>query len=176
MAGVSLLGVLIAGVIWWPKKEPSETRSVAVSPPPSATIETVLEHAPPPPPDEEEEDDEEAPVAPTKGARKGPLSTPCADCGMGIPGAALRSAVSGSASLAHGCYNRALRTGGAQGSLTVSVHIGSHGGVCGAAVSNDTLGNPGISQCVLSKFRGRSYPKPEKGCVVVNVPLAFKMK
>ena len=48
--------------------------------------------------------------------------------------------------------------------------------MCSASITNDTLHNPSVSQCVLGKFKARSYPKPQSGCVVVNVPIAFKMK
>ena len=149
----------------------------------SASAETKPEPAAepdfaPPPPPEPEEEPEKKPTAVAKGGAAKPAggSGPCSACGKGVASAALSSAVSRSASLARGCYQRALRGGDAQGALTVSVRIGSHGGVCGASIVGDTLRNPGISQCVLSKFRGQTFPKPEKGCVIVNIPFAFKMK
>jgi hypothetical protein len=58
----------------------------------------------------------------------------------------------------------------------VSLSVGADGGVCSAAVTQDSLNSPGVSACVVSKFRARSYPKPKEGCVVVNVPINFKMK
>ncbi len=174
--GVVVLAGLSAALLLWPRK-PSTAAPVvpAATATATPTVEAISEDAPPPPPEEEESDEEEKEPKRTTKSGVG-LKGACADCGKGIPSAGLRKAVASSSSLARGCYNRALRTGGAQGSLTVSVRIGSHGGVCGASISGDSLGNPAISQCVLAKFRGRSYPKPEKGCVVVNVPLAFKMK
>jgi hypothetical protein len=172
--GVVVLAGLSAALLLWPRK-PSTAAPVvpAATATATLTVEAIAEDAPPP---EEEEIDEEE-KAPKRTTKSGVgLKRACANCGKGIPSAGLRKAVASSSSLARGCYNRALRTGGAQGSLTVSVRIGSHGGVCGASITGDSLDNPAISQCVLAKFRGRSYPKPEKGCVVVNVPLAFKMK
>jgi hypothetical protein len=176
IAGVVVLAGLSAALLFWQKK-PSPAAPVvpAATATAAAIVEAMAEAAPPPPPEEDEIDEEVK--EPKRSAKSGVgLKGACSNCGKGIPSAGLRKAVARSSSLARGCYNRALRTGGAQGSLTVSVRIGSHGGVCGASISADSLGNPAISQCVLAKFRGRSYPKPEKGCVVVNVPLAFKMK
>ncbi|MEQ9322282.1 MAG: AgmX/PglI C-terminal domain-containing protein, partial [Polyangiaceae bacterium] len=101
---------------------------------------------------------------------------PCGACGTGVSSGALNRAVSSTAGLARGCYQRALRTGGAEGSLMVSVSVGPAGNLCGARITSDSVGNPAISQCVLAKFQSRSYPKPQSGCVVVNVPISFKMK
>jgi hypothetical protein len=40
----------------------------------------------------------------------------------------------------------------------------------------DTVGSPEISRCVLSRFQGKSFPRPDKGCVTLNVPLNFTVK
>src|SRR5690606_13304707 len=100
----------------------------------------------------------------------------CANCGKGTPSSALVSAVRGTAGTAQGCHNRALRSGGVQGKMNVAVSVGSNGSVCGASITSDSVGNPALSSCVLSKFRGRAYPQPESGCVVINVPLNFTVK
>jgi len=161
-----------------PKPTPPPVTTAA----PTATETADLpEFAPPPPPEEEEdagaEDAGEQPVA--SGGKKpaaGGSGGPCAACGKGVSSGALNSAVSSTAGLARGCYQRALRTGGAEGSLMVSVSVGPAGNLCGARITSDSVGNPSISQCVLGKFQGRSYPKPQSGCVVINVPISFKMK
>lgn len=156
-----------------------------VAPTAAAPVPQAPVFAPPPPPEEEEDAGVDA------GAAKAENGTPangqpkvastggtgvCAQCGKGQVSGALQTAVAQTGGLARGCYNRALRQGGAEGSIMVSVSVGSDGSLCGARVSNDTLGNPGLTQCVLGKFQGRSYPKPEKGCVVLNVPISFSMK
>ena len=51
-------------------------------------------------------------------------------------------AVSSTAGLARGCYQRALRTGGAEGRITVSVSVGADGSLCGARIASDSVGNP----------------------------------
>ena len=143
---------------------------------------TLPEFAPPPPPEEEEDagTEDAGPVAAGKPATGG---TPpaggggaCAKCGQGVPSGALTGAVGSTAGLARGCYNRALRAGGGEGTINVSVSVGSDGSLCGARITSDTLHNPGVSSCVLGKFQSRTYPKPQSGCVVVNVPITFKMK
>jgi outer membrane biosynthesis protein TonB len=139
--------------------------------------------APPPPPEIEEDagtdagpEDAGKPRPTSSGAPAAAGAGVCSECGKGIPTSALTSAVSSTAGLARGCYQRALRTSGAEGAITVSVSVGANGSLCGARISSDSLHNPAISSCVLAKFQSRSYPKPEQGCVVVNVPISFKMK
>jgi TonB family protein len=140
------------------------------------------EFSPPPPPDEEEDAGVDAgdpkKVVAASGSGKGKPSGggACGGCGKGQSSGALNSAVSGTAGLARGCYQRALRTGGAEGRIMVSVSVGADGRLCSARIASDSVGNPAISSCVLSKFQSRSYPKPKQGCVVINVPIAFKMK
>lgn len=163
-----------------------------VAPPPSgAPVNADLpEFAPPPPPPEDAGSDAAADAG-AADAGQGQVKTAstgeagdapagpagaCANCGQGKPTSALVSAVRGTAGTAQGCHNRALRSGGVQGKMTVAVSVGSTGSVCGASITSDTVGNPALSSCVLGKFRGRSYPKPESGCVVINVPLNFAVK
>jgi hypothetical protein len=97
-------------------------------------------------------------------------------CGKGISTPELESKVAARAGMARGCYNRALRQSEASGSLTVSVSIGADGSVCSSRIVKDTVRSPAISSCVLSKFSGVSFPRPKVGCVVINIPIAFKTK
>ena len=76
---------------------------------------------------------------------------------------------------AQGCYNRALRTSAASGTLTVSVTVGTGGASCGVSIVSDTVGNSEISSCVLGRFQGQSWPAPDEGCVTLNVPITFKI-
>ncbi len=151
--------------------------------PPSATATPTAQlpvNSPPPPPPEEEDAGtdagEEDAGQKVSGKRPPKGAGVCAQCGKGLPSAALESAVRSTAGLARGCYQRALRTGGVEGSIMVSVSVGADGSLCNSSIGSDTLNSPMVSQCVLAKFRSRSYPRPELGCVVVRVPINFKMK
>lgn len=180
LIGVVALGALIAGLVFWKKSSapttPVATAAPTVSVPPK--VEPQIVHAPPPPPPIEEVAD--AGAEPDKGkAAAAPGTTGrslCAKCGDGKESAALVSALRGTAQSAQGCYNRALRTSEVSGNMTVSVQVASNGSVCGASIANDTVGSGEIANCVLSRFRGKSFPPPEKGCVVVNIPISFTIR
>ncbi len=163
-----------------PKPKPTAVAKPKPVPEPAA----IPEFAPPPPPEEDAGAEPVASASATAAATgKAPAKPgkaaggvgPCSKCGEGVSSGALQSAVSQTAGLARGCYNRALKGGGGQGTLTVSIRVGSKGNVCGASVSG-SVGNPALKQCVLSKFNARSYPPPQEGCVVFNVPIAFQTK
>jgi hypothetical protein len=189
--GALIFAVLIAALLYSrcsEDKQATNTQPVAnkPAPSPSEVVQADLpEFAPPPPPEEDAGSDAgpeaaDAGVA-SKTAPAGSGGTPgesgaCAKCGQGEASSALVSAVQSTGASAQGCYNRALRAGGAEGRLSVAVSIGSNGSVCGANITSDTVGDPAISQCVLGKFRGRSYPKPTSGCVVINQPISFKVR
>jgi len=78
--------------------------------------------------------------------------------------------------MAKGCYDRALRTETVSGKLVVSVAVGADGRVCSSNIVTDTVGSSAVSNCVINKFRGVTFPRPDQGCVVVNIPIEFKMK
>ena len=170
--GAALLAVLIAGLLYWKCSSSDETPP---TPPPAPQAKEsaapLPEFAPPPPPEESAEPD--AGAKPTGKVASGGGS--CGDCGKGVSNGKLEGAVASTAGLARGCYQRALRTGGAEGKLNVRLSIGSDGSVCNAAATNDSLGNAMVTQCVVGKFRSRTFPKPDQGCVVVNVPFNFEM-
>lgn len=184
--GAALFAVAIAALLYTRcsgDEESAPTPPPVTTAPPTATQEADLpEFAPPPPPEEEEDAGAEDAGKQVSSGGKKPAGNgtgsggPCGGCGKGVSSGALNSAVSSTAGLARGCYQRALRTGGAEGSLMVSVSVGPAGNLCGARITSDSVGNPAISQCVLAKFQSRSYPKPQSGCVVINVPISFKMK
>ena len=178
IAGVVVLGALIIGLIWWKTKSsdgPPPAPSVTVQAPPTNTVQTL--DAPPPPPKIDDLDagaDGGGKVASTgTGGGKGPCGPKCGD---GKSSSALESALRSTAGSAQGCYNRALRTSEVSGSMTVSVQVGSNGAVCNASIVNDSVHSNEISSCVLGRFRGRSFPAPQSGCVVVNIPINFTIK
>ncbi len=159
------------------------TRAAPVPPPPPEPVGSALppplmdSPAPPPPPSAEEvvEVDAGTDAGPGKKVASGGGGS-CAKCGEGKPSGALNSAIRSAAGAAQGCYRRALRQTAASGSMTVSVQVGSSGNVCGASIVNDSVGSSEISNCVLGRFRGQTFPPPEQGCVVVNVPISFKLQ
>lgn len=182
IAGMVVLAALMAGLIYWKLRPEPDAPPAA----PTAAARTETKPAdppplfapPPPPPVDEVED---AGVDAGKVASgQGPATTgksPCSGkCGDGASSPALDSAVLGLARSAQGCYNRALRTSEVSGKLTVSVQVASTGSVCSASILNDTVGSGEIASCVLGRFRGKSLPPPQSGCVVVNVPINFTIK
>jgi outer membrane biosynthesis protein TonB len=177
---VALAGIIAVLIVWKRGEGAPPAQTVPAAPQSAAPEPSNLPHFSPPPPPPVEEDagttaDAGAPKT-TRPSGDGALATPCTACGKGESSGELNARITGTAGLARGCYQRALRAGGAEGSITVSVSVGNDGSVCGASVVSDTLGSAEIRQCVLSKFRGQAYPKPKRGCVVINVPINFKMK
>lgn len=180
VAGIGVLAAAIIGLLVWrsrastpppPPPPPPVTATQAPAPPPP-------QFAPPPPPRIEAEPEPTATASGTGGKSVGGTGgpNPCGKCGEGEGNSSLSSAVQAAAAGARGCYNRALQKGEVQGRMNVSVQVGSTGQVCSAAISNDSVGSPQVSSCVLSRFQGRSFPPPTKGCVVVNVPINFTIK
>jgi outer membrane biosynthesis protein TonB len=177
--GVVVLAALVVGLVLWkrsstppPQTTPQATTTTATAEPPP------MINAPPPPPKVDEPADAGPDAAPAATAGTGAVGkSPCAGkCGDGRASSGLQSALSSAAQSARGCYQRALRTSEVSGSLTVSVQVGPNGQVCGASITNDSVGSSEIASCVLGRFRGRTFPAPETGCVVVNIPITFTIK
>jgi outer membrane biosynthesis protein TonB len=183
--GLYLIGALLlaggaAGIYFATRDDappPAAATTIASAKPP----EPMQEAPPPPPPPPPPTATESASAAPADTGAK-PVGTgggggvgACSACGQGVPSSALSSALQSAAGSAQGCYKRALRNTAASGRITVAVSVGATGQVCSASIANDTLGSPEISSCVLSRFQGKSFPRPEQGCVVVNIPINFKL-
>jgi hypothetical protein len=204
VAGTIVLAILTAGMLYWRFRQPAAQPPVpaplaTVAP---AEKEVAPLHALPPPP----KLDEGSPAAQgtaaaassgAKAADQGPAGAAsggsgalagasgaagasakgvCSACGEGQVSAALKAAMESAAQSAQGCYKRALRTTAVSGSITLSVQVGSNGTVCNASVTKDTVGSGEITSCVVGKFQGRSFPAPQSGCVVVNIPIRFELK
>jgi len=167
-----------------------DAKPLPPAPPPAVTTEEPVQmRAPPAPPEKtadpvptaEEPDagpDDAGPVATGTGKFPAGGFGACDKCGQGVSNGALQSAVQSAAGSARGCYNRVISKsgGGAEGKMTVRVNVGANGAVCSASIANDTVNSPPVSSCVLNRFQGKSFPKPDKGCVTVNVPLNFTVK
>jgi len=178
--GVVVFVALIGGLICWKVKSgPSDAPPVTT---PQATVKTSepidMSPPPPPPPKDEDTPDAAASAAPSGTGKSGggTGSSLCTRCGDGKGSAALSSALHSAAQSVQGCYNRALRNSEVSGSMTVSVQVGANGGVCNASIVNDQVHSSDVASCVLAKFRGRPFPPPESGCVVVNIPISFAIK
>lgn len=173
IAGIVVLVLLIAGLVWWKLSRPQP-----VAPPPVVQSVTAVDTTPPPmldipmPPALDAAVDAEPDAQPRT---TGPVENFCAGPCTGDAPAALQSALSGAGAASRGCYERALRNDPTlAGRIVVSVRVASNGNVCGASLSQNTLGSPGVGECVLGLFRGKRFPGATGGkCVDVNVPLSF---
>ncbi len=183
-AGLIVLGVLLllaagSGVFW--KISQGNSASVVEEtiklPTPAATTAALNEAPPPPPSDEElaalEKKDEPATATGSKPSGPAGCSSKCG----GTAGADLKTALAARGGQARGCYQRALRVNSAlEGKMSVALKLSPTGAVCGASISGDTLGDAGVTSCVLQNFRSGKYPAPQGGCVDASVPLNFVSK
>ena len=172
-AGIGAIVVFTGGDDKPPPPPPPPTAIQADNTPPAP--------APPPPPPPPTASATASASAEPAASGSGPKGPPgpnaCSNCGQGKSNSSLDSALRAAAGSARGCYNRALqKNAGAAGKLTVNVQVGPSGSVCGASIANDTVGSPEVSQCVLQRFQGKSFPKPEQGCVSVAIPMSFEVK
>jgi len=177
VAAVIVMVLLMGGLVFWKlsgsNDKAEETPAPLVSVAQTPTVDQVVP-PPPPPPTASAED---AGVAVTK---KPPSTTGggtgCGSCGKctGEAAPSFTAALRGRAGQAQRCYEKALsQQEGLSGRLSVNLCVGVGGAVCGASVSNDSLGNPGVAQCVLNIYRATTFPSPKNGCVDAQVPLNF---
>lgn len=189
LIGLLLLGGAIGGIVYATRDKGTTAANTATAAPsaePTAP-KKLAGPAPPAPPDEIEEEPTasattSASAAPSGSAKVGSGSGvaagdggACAKCGKGKSSGALESKIRSVAGSAQGCYNRALRTSAASGTLVVAVSVGAGGASCGVSIASDSVGNSEISSCVLGRFQGQSWPAPEEGCVTLSVPINFKI-
>lgn len=188
VVGFLVLAAAIVGIFFATrgKNETTPTATVAATQEPTAP-KKLSGPAPPAPPEAVDDEPtasatESASAAPSSSGKAGPNSGvagsgagACGACGKGKSSGALESKVRSVAGSAQGCYNRALRTSAASGTLVVAVSVGAGGASCGASIVSDSVGNAEISSCVLGRFQGQSWPAPDEGCVTVSVPINFKI-
>lgn len=175
-----LMLLLMGGLVVWKlggndeEKQKTSFQPVA----PSAT-ETVPDQIipPPPPPPSSAEPDAGAPAASAKKPSSGAgIGTGCPSCGhcTGEAAPSFAAVLRARANQAQRCYEKALaQQEQLQGKLTVNLCVGVGGAVCGASISNDSLGSPLVSQCVANIYRATTFPSPKNGCVDAQVPLNF---
>ena len=167
-----LMLLLIGGLAIWKLGGEGKPRETPPEPPPTAVAPIPDQVVPPPPPIASAD----AGAAPEPTKRVASQSTFCPTCGKctGTAAPNFQSVVRGRAGAAQRCYEKALsQQDQLQGKLTVSLCVGVGGGVCSASISNDALGSPLVSQCVLNIFRATTFPTPKNGCVDAQVPLNF---
>jgi len=178
VGAVILMLLLMGGLIYWKvsgseKAPPPPTETIA-SGPAEPTVDQIVPAPPPPPPPAATED---AGVSTTaKKATGTGIGTGCSTCGKctGDPAPSFSAVLRARASQAQRCYEKALsQQEGLQGRLTVNLCVGVGGAVCGSSISNDSLGSPLVSQCVLNIYRATTFPSPKNGCVDAQVPLNF---
>lgn len=74
------------------------------------------------------------------------------------------------------CYEKQLaKSSSLAGKLMVEFVIGADGRVTTSRLAEDTLSDPEVGRCVVSRVKGWTFPKPEGGgVVVVTYPFLFK--
>jgi hypothetical protein len=147
-------------------------------PPPTPIAAATATPPPPPPPPPPPVPTASADAAPaTRGLKPKRSVAECAgECEGRVTGP-LTSALHAKGGQARGCYERALRQNSTlEGKVSVQVRVSSDGQVCGAAVTADTIRDPGVTSCILQLFRSGRFPRPTEGCVDVNVPMSFVPK
>jgi len=180
IAAVILMLLLMGGLIYWKvggsEEKPASGPAVAVSAPTSGPTVDQIVPAPPPPPAPSASED--AGVSTTKKAPTagGFTGTGCGSCGKctGDPAPSFSATLRARAGQAQRCYEKALsQQEGLQGRMSVNLCVGVGGAVCGASISNDSLGSPLVAQCVLNIYKATTFPSPKNGCVDAQVPLNF---
>lgn len=171
-----LMLFLIGGLIVWKVTSGGEEQAKNTPPVATTSAAPVLDEPPPPPPPPPVEPEALKPEE-KKVAKGGVGPNPCAKECTGTATGALTGALSGRAGQSRSCYEKALSSNPTlEGTLTVGVKVGPGGQVCSARVVSDGLRDPGVSNCVVNRFAGSTFPPPQGGCAEVNVPLRFMPK
>jgi hypothetical protein len=171
IAAVIVMVLLMGGLVFWKMSgssgDQAETPAPLVSVEQTPTVDQVVPPPPPPPPVASAED---AGTPTAKKVTGSGIGTGCSTCGKctGEPAPSFTATLRARAGQAQRCYEKALsQSEGLSGRLSVNLCVGVGGAVCGASVSNDTLGNPGVAQCVMNIYRATTFPSPKNGCVFV---------
>jgi hypothetical protein len=73
------------------------------------------------------------------------------------------------------CYEKALKKNeNLEGKISVKFVISTNGRVTSVDATKDSMGDAGVTACVLDKFKGFTFEKPEGGSVTYVFPLVFK--
>ncbi|MCC7381036.1 MAG: AgmX/PglI C-terminal domain-containing protein [Deltaproteobacteria bacterium] len=72
------------------------------------------------------------------------------------------------------CYERQLkRFPNLQGKITITFEIVDSGKVSNVDITEDTVRNPEVKACIISRAKFWRFPKPSGGSVFVSTPLVF---
>lgn len=166
--------LLGAGLIYFRSREAPEPTATTAAPAVSSA-EPVFEAPPPPPPPPPEPTASADPILEKPIKRGGQVG--CAGPCEGSEPPGFQGQLAAKATLARGCYERALRQNPTlQGRMRVSVRVGTTGAVCSAAVSQNELGDAGVASCVAQIFRSATFSAPQGGCIEAQVPIKFAPK
>ena len=106
------------------------------------------------------------------------LLTPVSDCELplctGDPSAQLVDAIRGRAADSRACYEDALKASPSlAGRVIVAIRVTHDGQACPIRVeSNELASSKTLVSCIRTLLE-RSYPKPNGGCLDLNLPLKF---
>lgn len=170
--------LLMGGLIFWKVSGGDDGTEKKTEPVAAATSAPAAFEEPPPPPPPPPPPVEEEPKPDEKQKTKALAGgNPCAKQCTGTASPTLQSALAGRAAQSRGCYETALRNNATlEGQLMIAVKVGPGGQVCSARTVSDSLGDPGVVNCVINKFAGAALPAPQGGCAEVNVPMRFTPK
>jgi TonB family protein len=96
--------------------------------------------------------------------------------GASLPKEIIRAVIRDHLAQVRYCYERALVSSpGLFGKIATEFVIDSEGSVIRAAVTQSTMKDAGVEQCVLAKIQTWRFPRPNGGgVVVVKYPFVFK--
>lgn len=167
-----------------PEVSAAQPKPSAAGPVPAAAAAAAAEPLPPPP--SEEEAAKRSSKPPTSGAQIAParVEAPkgasakrdlgCEEPCRGREPPELLTALGAKARQARSCYERGLSNDSElSGRIEVAMRVSANGTVCAVSAAKNTLGDSGVTSCVLQRFRTGNYPKPAGGCVNIAVPINF---
>jgi TonB family protein len=94
----------------------------------------------------------------------------------GLPEDEVRRVIKKNQSQVSACYQTALSANPRlEGKVAIAWTVGLDGHVAAASVSEDTMGDPAVSRCMVERVRNWTFPKPTGGKVAnVTFPWIFK--
>jgi outer membrane biosynthesis protein TonB len=98
------------------------------------------------------------------------------ECSGDLARASLQSVIDSNRAQIRSCYERRLKTNNVlQGDLKLKIRVAPNGQVSATAVSGSLKDNE-VFNCVRNIAQRWSFPPPDNGCAVVQVPFQFSPK
>lgn len=175
-----LLLLLGAGGLWfWLMPTPVQAPATAAVPTPPVNAERVNPMAQPELILEEQKDagqpqqEEAAPDKPKKATREARGEW---DCAGDLAKPALQSIIDSNRAQIRSCYERRLKVNNIlAGDLKLKIKVAASGQV-GATAVTGTLRDNEVFSCVRGIAAKWTFPPPENGCAVVQIPFQFSPK